>query len=222
MPFFLMNGFEASANFASTVNDLVKYARFHLSQGQTPVLSGHTLRDMHRVHWLYDKWDGGYGLGISTQRIKDWVVTGHGGGYPGYLTGFLVCRAHHAGLIVLTNAIDSNPFQYFERGFQLVLPALIKATEKAKPEADPAWAQYVGDYVDDWGLRKVVIREGQLQVISLDFIDMPPAILEPTDQAHVFILQEPGQSNETARFETDADGKVVKLWLRNEYSVRES
>ena len=40
LPFYLMNGFEASANFASSVNDLVKYARFHLSKGQTPVLSG--------------------------------------------------------------------------------------------------------------------------------------------------------------------------------------
>ena len=222
-PFFLMNGFEASANFASSVNDLVKYSRFHLSKGQTPILSGHTLRDMHRIHWLNDKkWDGGYGLGISSFKVKEWVISGHGGGYPGYLTGFTVCREHNTGIILLTNALGSNPFQYVEQGYKQVLPAIIKATEKAKPEADPAWENYVGVYVHDWGIDKVIIKDGQLQMIALDFMDMPPAILEPTDEEHVFILQEQGQSNETARFEMDAEGKVVKMWYRNEYSLRKA
>ena len=108
MPFFLMNSFEASANFASSLNDLVKYAKLHLSKGKTPVLSGHTLRDMHRIHWLYDKWDGGYGLGTMLYKIKDWTISGHGGSYPGYLTAFTLCREHNLGVIVLTNAADTN------------------------------------------------------------------------------------------------------------------
>lgn len=222
MPFFLLNSFEAAANFASSVNDLVKYARLHLSNGQTPLLSGHTLRNMHRIHWLYDKWDGGYGLGIGLYKIKDWVISGHTGSYPGYLTAFSVCREHNTGVIVLTNAADSNPGQYVEQAYKLVLPEIIKATETAKPEANPDWVQYVGDYVSDWASLKIIVREGQLQLISLDYMDFPPAILQPTGEAHVFTLQEQNQSNETARFEMDADGRVVKVWLRNEYAVRQT
>lgn len=222
MPFFLMNGFEASANFASSINDLVKYMRFHLSKGQTPILSGHTLRDMHRIHWLYDKWDGGYGLGLGLYKIKDWVISGHSGGYPGYLTHFTVCREHNAGVIVLTNAVDSNPFQYTEQAYKLVLPEIIKATKKAEPEADPVWEKYVGDYVSDWSYDKVLIRDGQLQVVSLDYMDDPPTTLKPTDEAHVFVIQAQNQSNETVRFELDADGNVFKIWYRNEYSLRKS
>ncbi len=222
MPFFLMNGFEASANFASSIHDLVKYMRYHLSKGQTPILSGHTLRDMHRIHWLYDKWDGGYGLGLGLHKIKEWVISGHSGGYPGYLTQFTVCRKHNMGVIVLTNALDSNPFQYTEQAYKLVLPEVIKATKKAEPEADPEWEKYVGDYVSDWSYDKVLIRDGQLQVVSLDYMDEPPTILKPTEEGHVFIIQEQNQSNETARFELDAEGNVFKMWYRNEYSLRKS
>ncbi len=219
-PFFLMNGFEASANFASSANDLVKYARFHLSQDKTEILSEYSLRDMHRVHWLYEKWDGGYGLGISLFKVKDWVISGHSGGYPGYLTGFTTCREHKIGVIVLTNALGSNPYQYVEQSYELILPEIIKATEKDRPKADPSWEQYIGEYESDWAIEKVVVRKDQLQIIYLDYMDALPVILEPTDEAHVFTLKESGQSNETARFELDDEGNVIKLWMRNEYANR--
>jgi len=220
LPFFLMNGFEASANFASSVNDLVKYATFHLSKDESPILSNHTLRDMHRVHWLQDSWDNGYGLGLGVYKIKDWTLSGHSGGYPGYLTGFSLSREHNVSVILLTNAIDSNPFQYIEQCYKLVLPEIIKATAKPTPDADPIWEKYVGEYSNDWSLDKVVIRNNQLQIIFLDGVNAPPSILEPTDEAHVFILQEAGQSNESVRFEFDDDGQVSKMRYRNEDAVR--
>lgn len=218
MPFFLMNGFEASANFASSINDLVKYAAFHLNDSDDAVLSRHSRRDMHRIHWLEPSWQDGYGLGSMIYKLKDWTISGHAGGYPGYLTGFTLCREHNLGLILLTNALGSNPPEYINQGYKLVLPELIKATEKPKAAVDPAWRQYEGEYFHEWGYEKVVIRAGQLQIISLDDLDYPPVILEPTATDHEFIIQAPGQSNETARFELDAAGQVAKLWLRNEYA----
>ncbi len=220
MGFFLMNSFEASANLASSVNDLVKYTGLHLIKGKSSILSDHTLRDMHRIHWVNDKWDGGYGLGIGLYKINDWIISGHTGGYPGYLTAFTLCQKHNTAIIVLTNALGSNPEQYIDQAYKLVLPEIIKATETAKPEANPAWEKFVGDYVSDWGETKVIVRHGQLQAISLAYIDMPASVLLPTDQENVFTLQEQQQSNETARFETNANGNVVKLWVRNEYSLK--
>ena len=220
LPFWLMHGFEASANFASSVKDLVKYASFHLGQAAADALSPYTLLDMHRVHWLDEKWDGGYGLGMGLYRINDWQISGHGGGYPGYLTAFSVCREHKVGVIVLTNALGSDPHDYVEQAYQLALPAIIKATAADKPEANPAWKKFVGLYESEWDRAKVVIRDGQLQVFSLDYIDSPPTVLEPTEEPTVFTLEQAGQSNETLRFELDEDGAVIRMWERNEYSKR--
>lgn len=220
MPFFLMNSFEASANFASSLNDLVKYAGFHLSIEASGVLSPHTLRDMHRIHWLMDTWDGGYGFGTELYRIRDWTISGHSGGYPGYLTQFTLCREHNMAVIALSNAIDSGTRPYVEQSYKLVLPEVIKATQSAQPQLEPIWDSYLGVYANAWSLMKVVIREGQLQLLSLDAVDAPPTVLEPTDNAHIFTLKQANQSNETARFETDETGQVVHFWLRNEISTR--
>ena len=217
--FWLMNGFEASANFASSVNDLVKYARFHLGLANGAALSPYTLLDMHRAHWLDESWNSGYGLGMGLHRIKDWVISGHGGGYPGYLTAFSVCRERKTGVIALTNALGSDPHVYLEQAYKLVLPEIIKATAEDKPEAQAGWARYIGIYESDWALQKVVARDGQLQLVNLDWIDEQPTILEPTDEPTVFTLKQAGQSNETLRFELDDDGKVLRMWERSEYSL---
>ena len=220
LPFWLMNGFEASANFASSVNDLVKYAGFHLSLTGEDVLSPYTLLDMHRVHWLDDGWKGGYGLGMGLRRTNDWVISGHGGGYPGYLTAFTVCREHRTGVIALTNSLGSDPHGYAEQAYKLVLPEIIKATAESEPEAPAEWATYAGIYESEWDRTKVVVRDGQLQIVSLNFIDSPATTLEPTAEPHIFTLKQTGQSNETLRFELGEDGAVVKMWERNEYSNR--
>lgn len=222
--FFNMGGFAPSANIASTVNDLVTYARFHIKAQPAGVLSEHTLRDMHRVHWLYDKWDGGYGLGIMLFKVDDWKISGHTGGYAGYLTGFTVCHEHDFGVIVLTNALGSDPESYVERAYKMVLPEVIKVTAEEKPAPDPAWQQYLGTYTNDWGDVEVVIRDKQLQLVDVDFMDEPAVILEPTGEPHVFTIKapEPEASNETARFEFNDAGEIVRLWERNEYYLRKT
>ncbi|MYE27536.1 MAG: beta-lactamase family protein [Chloroflexi bacterium] len=220
MPFFLMNGFEASANFASSINDLVKYAAFHLSGDDNAVLSPHSRRDMHRIHWLEPSWNTGYGLGSMLYKLDDWSISGHGGGYPGYLTGFTLCREHKVAVIVLTNALGSAPTEYINQGYKLVLPEIIKATEAAAPKADPAWQMYLGEYFHEWGYEKVILRNGQLQIVSLDAMEYPPILLEPTETEHRFTIQEQGGSNETVRFELNDSGEVRRMWLRNEYAYR--
>lgn len=220
MPFFLMNGFEASANFASSLNDLVKYAAFHLSEGENAVLSPHSLRDMHRIHWLEPSWSEGYGLGSMQYKLGDWSISGHAGGYPGYLTGFTLCREHKTAVIVLTNALGSAPPEYINQGYELVLPEIIKATESAPPEANPDWQIYLGEYHHEWGYEKVILRAGELQIVSLDAMAYPPVVLKPTDAEHVFTIEEQGGSNETVRFEVDESGAVLRMWQRNEYAFK--
>ncbi|MEM9951682.1 MAG: serine hydrolase domain-containing protein [Chloroflexota bacterium] len=216
--FIETKAFSPSASMASTVNDLVKYAKFHLSKGLTPLISGYYLREMHRVHWVNEDWSGGYGLGTRTWRMGDYVVSGHTGGYKGFLTMFSVCREHDFGVIVLTNSLDSTPYQVAEKAYTLVLPEITKITAKTRTP-DPIWQDYVGSYKYDWGDGEVVIRNGQLQVLDLKYLNAPPIILEPTD-ADTFIIRVPGNPGETAKFIRDDSGKVVRMQLRNEYSIK--
>ncbi|MBI1276935.1 MAG: serine hydrolase [Anaerolineaceae bacterium] len=216
-PFVETKGFSPSASMASSVNDLTKYARFHLSSEDTPILSKHTLREMHQIEWLNKDWLGGYGLGTFIQRINKWTVSGHSGGYKGYITQFMMCREHNTGVIVLTNSLDGTPYEVVERAYKLVLPELLKITKPEPKQAKPEWEKLVGSYTGDWGEVVVMVRDGQLQMAYLRYLDMPPTVLEPTDNPNEFLLKETGEPWETARFETDAAGNVTRLWTRNEY-----
>jgi CubicO group peptidase (beta-lactamase class C family) len=217
-PFAETRGFSASASMASSIRDLAKYAHFHMNPGTTPILSGHSLREMHRVHWLERDWQSGYGLGLRVQRVQDWEISGHGGGYKGYITYFSVCRAHQTAIIALTNAIDGLPTNVTTQGYKLILPEIIKITVTAPQPADH-WQQLVGTYLNDWGNSEVVVRGGTLQAVWLEAIDAPPMILEPTEDPYTFTIKVPGNPGETVRFERDASGQVVRMWMRNEYAI---
>jgi D-alanyl-D-alanine carboxypeptidase len=219
-PFFLLDGFEAAANVASSVRDLARYAAFHLSTVDTPVLSACSLRDMHRAHWLDPDWKRAYGLGSRIFRMGEWEICGHDGSYNGYSSSLTLDRAHGFGVVVLTNSAATDARSYAIRAYSLILPAVIKATQPPQPRPDPAWERFIGDYESPWGTETVVIRGGRLQIHTLEAPDRPPAVLEPTDDPTVFTIQEEHESNETARFELDNDGIVVRLWVRNEYSDR--
>ena len=64
LPFTDSKGITPAANLSSTVEDLGRYISFHLSDGKAgknTVLKSSTLREMHRIHWLYASWKQGWG-----------------------------------------------------------------------------------------------------------------------------------------------------------------
>lgn len=211
--------YDAATGMASSVRDLAKYARFHLGTEANDILSSHTLRDMHRIHWINEKWEQGYGLGMILRRFNGFEVSGHSGGYKGFITQFAISRKEQFAAIVLTNAIDSDPMQVLEQMYKLVLPELVKISAE-KHEAQEAWQQYVGRYASEWANVQVIIHDNQLQIVNIHYPDAPRTVLVPTDEPHTFTIQLPGNPGETARFEFDDTGKVIRLWERNEYADR--
>lgn len=212
--------FDSATGMASTVRDLAKYARFHLGHSsQNSILSEHALREMHRVHVLLDNWEAGYGLGSSLYRIDGHQICGHSGGYKGYLTNLSLDRKRQVATIVLTNAIDSNPQQYVELLFKSVVPDVAKIAPE-KHEAQDDWQQYVGRYESDWVNGFVLVHSGQLLFRNVAFPLAPATVLQPTDEAHVFRMEQIGSPGDKARFEFDTSGEVVRLWLANEYALR--
>ena len=64
---------------------------------------------MHRVRVLENNWTQGNAIGFAVRRERDKVYVSHGGSYPGYQTQTLLQLDGKVGVIVLTNADDSNP-----------------------------------------------------------------------------------------------------------------
>ena len=67
MPFFQARGVAPAAGFASTVEDLARFAQWQfrlLRGGATEVLKANTLREMYRVHWRRPRFRHHLGPGL--------------------------------------------------------------------------------------------------------------------------------------------------------------
>ena len=131
----------------------------------------------------------------------------------------MLCREQGFGAIVLTNSLDAEPYEIAERAYKMVLPEVLNVTKPQPPEAKAEWGKWLGTYQAEWGDSEVIIRGGQLQMVSIRYLDFPPAILEPTENPYEFVIKQPGNPGETARFEVDEGGQVTRLWVRNEYML---
>ena len=67
------------------------------------MLSGRSLKEMHRVHYLEPGWDFGYCLSWMAMRRGENIYLHHGGGIHGFLTMVSFNKHHRLGVIVLTN-----------------------------------------------------------------------------------------------------------------------
>jgi CubicO group peptidase (beta-lactamase class C family) len=83
-PFSDVRGLSAAAGLTTSVTDLARFAMLQLRADGTPILSGRSLREMQRVHWLDPDWQAGWGLGFHILRLQDRTLVGHAGVLRGY------------------------------------------------------------------------------------------------------------------------------------------
>jgi CubicO group peptidase (beta-lactamase class C family) len=217
-------GIAPSANMASCVEDLAKFAMLQFRDGPQrgkQILRGSSLREMQRVHWLNPDWSAGRGLGFYVWRLDGKTLSGHGGALQGYRTEFQLCPADKIGVIALTNADDGMPLLYVEKAFKWPVPALLKAAApKTKAvDPDPVWARYVGKYRSVWGDVQILVREGKLTLLDPSLADplLGTATLTPVAE-HTFRIESKesfASDGELAIFHLDSDGAVVSLQLGN-------
>jgi D-alanyl-D-alanine carboxypeptidase len=228
-PFGDCKGITPAANMATTVEDLAKFAMLQFREGPAggkQILSGHTLKEMHAVHWLDDNWQFGWGWGFMIHRLKDKTYVGHGGSLMGFRTNLLVCPEDKTAVVALTNADDGDPLFYSDKVISWVLPAVVKqfapAPEAKKPE--PNWDRYTGKYRSPWGDMQIIVYEGQLVAIDPSFVDpsLDMTRLIPVAE-HTFRMEMKsgsGAVGELAVFEFDDAGKVVRLRTGDNYTYR--
>jgi CubicO group peptidase (beta-lactamase class C family) len=226
-PYSDIGGLTAAGNMTTSVADLARFAMLQLRDGPAggaQILSGATLREMQRPHWVEPDWEAGWGLGFRIVRQRGRTFVGHGGALNGYRSELRICPADRLAVIVLTNADDGNPVVYVEKAFEWLAPAFARAAAPAgdASEPDAGWQRYLGRYRNAWGDTQVLIAGGRLTLIGPFLPDpmLAPATLHPVAE-HVFRLETKdgfGAHGEPVVFELDDGGRVARVRIGENYT----
>lgn len=215
------NGISPAASISSNIEDLAKFASLQFSDGNLAgkqILKGSTLREMQRVHWLQPSWNSGWGLGFSAWQRDETTFVGHAGWVAGYRTQLLLCPEDKIGVIVMSNAEDGSPSFFANKIFDVVAPAIKKATEPSAKiaEHNPEWKKYVGKYSDpfEWE-SEVMILNNELVLYGFSY---PPdenpkdGITELTPEGeHTFRMTGENGNGELLIFEMDSNDRVKRV-----------
>jgi CubicO group peptidase (beta-lactamase class C family) len=174
LPFFSAQGINPAAGYASTAEDLARFASWQLrllASGGTEVLSANTLREMQRVHFVDPSWETTWGLGFSIWRDDDKTFVGHGGSCPGYQTQLAIQPDEKIAVVAMSNAIDVNAAGLARGEYAIMAPAIKAAradSNRSIKPMDPSLARYLGTYANAWrGETEVIAWEGGLAAASL-------------------------------------------------------
>ena len=142
-------------------------------------------------------------------------LVGHGGAYPGYLTSTRISPREKVGVIVFTNAMDTQPEIISDRIFEWIAPAISSALQgETSPEVEPNWAKYVGTYRSIWTDYHVLPLDGKLSLIVPNSPNPKNKLitLKPTAE-HTFCLEGPGNApvGEPVVFEIGEDGQAERI-----------
>jgi CubicO group peptidase (beta-lactamase class C family) len=219
LPLFQARGIAPAAGFASTVNDLAKFAmwQFHSRDAKSDaVLDPRTLREMYRPHFVDPDFETFWGIGFATWKDGSNVFVGHGGSCPGFRTAFNLDPEKKVGVVVMANASGVNTGRYAKALYDIVSPSLKKSD--ADPAA-PALAMYAGSYdAFPWdGETMVVVWGDGLATVDLPTME-PMKTLERLRKTgdHTFRrVRSDGTLGETYRFELGPDGKPSKVWVHS-------
>jgi D-alanyl-D-alanine carboxypeptidase len=226
-PFNDLRGLTAAGNMTTSVTDLARFAMLQLrggTAGGAQILSGRTLAEMHRVHWLEPGWQAGWGLGFRLLRARGKTLVGHGGAVRGFRSNFQICPADKVAVVVFVNSDDADSWLYADKALEWVGGAIAGATKPAPPTADPDWQRYVGRYRNAWGDVQVLVRAGDLIAIWPALVDplLAPSTLRPAGE-HTFRVETTdgfGIPGELVVFETDPAGRVRRARFGENYTER--
>jgi CubicO group peptidase (beta-lactamase class C family) len=230
VPFFQARGIAPAAGYASTVEDLAKFAswQFRLTGNREEVLYAHTLDEMHRVHYVDPAWGTFWGLGFSVSRRNDETFIGHGGSCPGFRSQLVLHPESKIATVAMANAMI-NAGTYAYGVYDLVAEAITEATAdddgktaKASPQGGqdsqeavetPDLDNFVGAYSQQpWGGETAVVRwKGGLAMLNLPTDNPLRALTRIRHQeGDVFRRVRPDDElGEAIVFERGADGRVT-------------
>jgi D-alanyl-D-alanine carboxypeptidase len=215
----------AAGGLVTSVRDLAKWASLQFNESDEykgPVLTGRSLREMHRPRFLVADWSKGWGIGWELIRGEKRADITHLGGLPGYVSSLLISPASKVAVVLLINA-DDDPFELAKGAMKIVSGSIEKATTPAETPAAPAadLARFEGLYRDRWGGHvRVVALGGKLRIISLESDDIETETITlkqigPT----TFLSQAPDSADSDVEslveFTVDPSGRATSLTREN-------
>jgi CubicO group peptidase (beta-lactamase class C family) len=221
---FFTDGVTAAAGFTSTVEDLAKFASWQfrlLENGGEEILRSSTLKEMQRVHWMDPDWELAWGLGFTVRQHDGETVVGHGGSCPGYRTQLSLTPKKKLAFVVMVNASGVNTGKYLY-GMSDVIGKALDAEMAEIPEGLNL-EDYAGTYnAQPWGSETVILPwYGDLAVMGLPSNNPSSfGILKHVEGDTFRRKRDDGELGETVMFERDDDGKVIKMWQHQNYSLK--
>jgi len=228
VPDYLVRGIAPAAGFASTVEDLARFAAWQfrlLREGGDEVLSANTLKEMQRVHWMDPDWETTWGLGFSVSRRDDKTFVGHGGSCPGYRTQLLMSPKDKIAVVFMTNGQGTNTGMYADQTFDAIAPA-VAAALKSPGEGKalgPDLEKYVGRYERPLGGESYVLPwKGGLAVLSLPTSEPTGSLtrLKYMSENTFRRIRGDDELGEEIVFEVDSDGEVIRMWRHSNPAYR--
>ena len=229
LPFFQAKGIAPAAGYASTAEDLARFAEWQfrlLEKGGQEVLKATSLREMYRIHWVEPDFETTWGLGFAVWRADGKVFVGHGGSCPGYRTAILLMPEEKVATILMANASGVATHKWAQELYDIVAPAIKAATkEPGKGKAPPAeLRRYAGTYsLAPWGGEFAVFPwEEGLAVIELPGMDPVKDMvkLKPTGENTFRRILKDESLGETWVFEMGPDGRPTRVKNDSNYSPR--
>ena len=246
-PFFEARGIAPAAGYASTVDDLAKFAmwQFRTRGEHEEVLHGYTLAEMQRTHFVDPDNDTQRGLGFSVSRRDDKTWVGHGGSCPGFRTTLTMQNDEKIAAIAFLNARDVSPSKYASGVYELVVDAVLAAAkgdpvslatdngygsegdEKATSYDTVDYDDYVGRYVRGMGdSETAVVRwRGGIATLGLPTDDPRASLTElqhVSDDTFRQVVEEgePEGPEVKVIFDRDAQGRIIRIRNPTNYSTR--
>lgn len=231
LAFFQARGIAPAAGYASTAEDLARFAMWQfrdLSTNGKEVLAANTLREMQRPHFVDPAGTTTYGLGFSVTRVGEKAFVGHGGSCPGYQTYLRLRPEEGIATVSMTNAVDARATILSERMYDIMAPALIAAAKDtgSKPKRpDAALFAYTGTYEGTFGGETaVLVWDGSIATLSLPTDDPMRALgkWRKTGEHTFRRIRTDGELGDVIRFEMGPDGKATAYWQSSNRYVRSS
>jgi CubicO group peptidase (beta-lactamase class C family) len=227
LTFLQVRGIAPAAGFASTVEDLARFAAWQfrvLEVGESEVLSANTLREMQRVHWVDPDWKIHWGLGFAVWRNDDKTFVGHGGSCPGYRSQLLLQTDEKIAAVAMTNAMGVDAGKYARVAYDVMSPAIREALDSSRREeaAGRELDVYAGTYNTAWGGEYAVFPwKGDLALLYLPNDDPIDNItrLKHIEGDTFRRVREDDALGEEIEFELE-DGRAVRFKRHSNYYER--
>lgn len=223
--FFQAKGIAPAAGYASTADDLARFASWHfrLTGDREEVLHAHTLDEMQRVHYVDPAFNTFWGLGFSVTRSDDETFVGHGGSCPGFRSQLQMQTDDKIATVFMASAmVDAG--MYTSGIYDLVADAIKSAAagdedHHSDMHADdtsgaegPDLTAYLGTYsAQPWGSESAAVRwKGGLALLSLPTENPSRALTRlGHDEGDVFyIIRSDGERGHDVIFHRNASSEV--------------